>query len=91
MLQGYVVMGAARTFGVWALQGYFAVGHCKDTWWLGSAGTICGWARQGQSAVGPCRDSWWLGTAVGHRRDALQVGTAVRLWPEGGDNIDFKI
>ena len=53
----------------WALQGYSAVGHCRDTlpngwaWWLGTAGILCGWALQGYSAVRHCRDTWWLGTA----------------------------
>ena len=60
------------------MRGYLAVGHCRDTWWLGTAGILCGWALQGYSAVGHCRNT-------------LPLSTAVRLRAEGGDNIDFKI
>ena len=56
-------MGTAGILGGWALQGYFAVGHCRDTWWLGTSGILGGWALQGYFAVGHCRDTWWLGTA----------------------------
>ena len=40
--------GILSALGGWPLQGYSAVGHCRDAWWLGTAG---------------CRDAWWLGTA----------------------------
>ena len=54
----------------WALQGYSAVGHCRDTWWLGTArilwlgtedtlrlgtaGILCGWALQEYVAIEHC-------------------------------------
>ena len=53
------------------------VRHCRDIWWLGIAGAFGGWATAGR-----------LG---GHYRDALRLGTAVRLRAEGEDNMDFKI
>ena len=73
-------MGTAGIRGGWVLQwapqGYFAVGHCRDTWWLSTAGTLCGWAHplsiagiligwalQGYLVVGRCRDTLRLGTA----------------------------
>ena len=38
---------AARTLILccWALQGYSAVGHCRDIWWLDTAGILCSWAH----------------------------------------------
>ena len=73
----------------WALQGYSAVGHCRDTLWLGTAGILGGWALQGYFAVGQCKDTLRLGTAgilcgwalqgylvVGHCRDTWWFGTA---------------
>ena len=47
----------------WALQGYCALGHCRDTFRSGPAGIFGGWTLQGYSAVG-------------HRRDTLQLGIA---------------
>ena len=56
----------------WALQTYSAVGHCRDTWWLGSVRILCGWALQTYSAGwalqgylvdGQCKDTLRLGTA----------------------------
>ena len=80
-LQGY--------FKGWALQGYSAVGHCRDTLRLSTAGILGGWALQGYSAVGHGRDTLQLGTpgifggwalqgysAVGHCRDIWRLGTA---------------
>ena len=66
----------------WALQGYLvvehsAVGHCRDTWWLGTAGILGGWALQGYLVVGHCGDTWWLVTKVSFQ--------------SGEDNIYFKI
>ena len=53
-----------------ALQGYSAVGHCRDTWWLGrdtlrlgTARILGGSALQGYLAVRRCRDALRLGTA----------------------------
>ena len=64
----------------WALQGYSALGHCRDTFRLGTAGIL---------VVGHCRDTLLFGTtgiltgsalqgyfAVGHYRDASWLGTA---------------
>ena len=56
-------MGTAGILGGWALQGYVAIEHCRDTWWLGTAGILGGWALQGYSAVGHCRGAQRLGTA----------------------------
>ena len=82
-------LGHAGIFGGWTLQGYSAVGHCRDTLRLGTAGMRGGWALRGYLVVGHCRDTWWLGTAgirggwalqgylvVGHCRDTLRLGTA---------------
>ena len=52
-----LLLGTPGIFGGWTLQGYSAVGHCRDTWHLGTAGL------QGYSLVGHCGDTWWLGTA----------------------------
>ena len=73
-------MGTAGILGAWALQGYSAVGQCRDTWWLGTARILCGWH---------CKDTLRLGTArilggsalqgylaVRHCRDALRFATA---------------
>ena len=67
--------------GGWALQGYVAVGHCRDT-------------LQGDSSIGHCRDTLRLGmlptstarilggwalqgySAVGHCRDTLRMSAA---------------
>ena len=38
----------------WALQGYSAVGHCRDTWWLSTAEILCGWALQEYVAIEHC-------------------------------------
>ena len=70
----------------WALQGYSAVGHCRDTFRLGPAGIfggrtlgiLCGWAVSGYLVVGHCRDTWWLGTAGILGGWALQGYSAVR-------------
>ena len=99
-------LGTAKTeriLGDWTLQGYSAVGLCRDIWWLGTAGTLGGWALQGHLVVRHCR-TLWLGAArtlcgwalqgcfvVGHCRDAIRSGPAVRVWAEGEDNIDCKI
>ena len=61
----------------WALQGYSAVGHCRDTLRLGTAGILGGWALQGYLVVGHCRDTWWLVTKVSFQ--------------SGEDNIYLKI
>ena len=101
-----IAMGTAEILWGWALQGYSAVGLCKNTLWLllVTAGMFCGWALHGYFVVGHCKDALRLGVAgmlggwalqgcfvVGHCRDALRLGPAVRLRPEGKDNIDFKI
>ena len=78
----------------WALQTYSAVGHCRDTWWLGTAGILCSWALQGYLVVEHCRDTLQLGSvrilcgwalqgysAVGHCRDTWWLSTA---WILGG-------
>ena len=71
----------------WALQGYSAVGHWRDTFRLGPAGIFGGWTLQGYSAIGHCRDTLQLGTAgilcgwalhayfvAEHCKDALRLG-----------------
>ena len=66
---GTLRLGTAGILGGWALQGYLAVGHCRDTWRLGTAGIL-----QGYLAVGHCRDTagifggWALQgySAIGH-------------------------
>ena len=45
-------LGMAGILCGWALQGYSAVGHCRDTLRLGMAGTLGGWALQGYLVVG---------------------------------------
>ena len=35
-------LGPAKIFGVWTLQGYSAVGHCRDTLQLGTARILSG-------------------------------------------------
>ena len=47
-------------FGVWVLQGYSAVGHCRDAWCSGTAGMLGAWAPQRYSVLRHCRDTWWL-------------------------------
>ena len=65
-----------------ALQGWSAVG-------LHGHG---GCPLQRYSAAGHYRDTVRLGQlVVGHCRDAIWVGTAVRLRAEGDENLDFKI
>ena len=67
----------------WALQGYSAVGHCRDTFRLGPAGIFGGWTLQGYGG-----DALQLGTAgilcgwalqgylvVEHCRDTLRLGS----------------
>ena len=34
----------AGIFGVWVLQGYSAVGHCREAWCSGTAGIFGAWA-----------------------------------------------
>ena len=34
----------------WALQGYSAVGRCRDAWWLGTAGILGGWLLKSASS-----------------------------------------
>ena len=48
-----------------ALQGYSALGRCRNTLWLllVTAGIRGGWALQGYSSVGHCRHTLRLGTA----------------------------
>ena len=70
-----VRLGTAGILCGWALQGYSAAGHCRDslhlgtedTLRLGTAGILCGilcsWALQGYLVVGHCRDTLRLGTA----------------------------
>ena len=64
-----------------ALQGYVAIEHCKDAWWLGTARILCGWALQGYDARRLI--DWALQGyfAVGyvadeHCRDTWWLGTA---------------
>ena len=56
-------MGSAGILGGWALQGYYAAGHCRDILRLGTAGVLDGWALQGYLVVGHYRDTLRLGTA----------------------------
>ena len=46
----------------WALQGYSALGHCRDILRLDSTGILCAWALQRYFAVGHCKDILRLGT-----------------------------
>ena len=55
---------------------YSAVGHGRDTWWLGTAGMLGVRALQGYLVVGHCRDTLRLGTSVKHFRDTHWLGTA---------------
>ena len=68
------------------LEGYSAVGHCRDTFRLGPAGIFVGWK------VGHCRDTLQLGAAgilcgwaqqgyfaVGHCKDTYWLSTAGML------------
>ena len=66
---------------VWALQGYSAVGHCRDTWCLGhcrdtlrlgTTGILLGWGIAG-IFIGQALQGY---SAVGHGRDNLRLGTA---------------
>ena len=52
ILKDTLRLGTAGILCGWALQGYFAVGHCRDIWWLSTAGILCGSALQGYSVVG---------------------------------------
>ena len=48
------ILGGRNTTGIlggWALQGYSAVGHCRDTVRLGIAGILGGWALQEYVAI----------------------------------------
>ena len=96
-LQDTLRLGTARILRGWALQGYSAVGHCKDTswldtWWSVTARILCAWALQGNSAVRHCQDTWWLDTWwLGTARIlcgwALQEYVAIEYWslaPGGG-------
>ena len=64
-LQGYVAMGSAEIWRGRALQGYSAVGRCKNTLrlLLVTATMFCGWAVHGHLVVGHCRDSLQPDTA----------------------------
>ena len=42
-------MGTEGYLG-WALQGYSAVGHCKDSFWLGPTGIFDGWSLKSASS-----------------------------------------
>ena len=77
---GILGLVTAGTLCGWALQGYSAVEHCRDTWvgqckdtlWLGTAGILCcGWALQGYLGWAVQGHS-----AVGHCRDTLRLGAA---------------
>ena len=72
-------MGTAGIICGWALQGYSAVGHCRDTLRLGTARILGGWALQDHSAA-----------AVGDCMDTLPLSTAVKPRAEGEDNVDYK-
>ena len=78
------------------MQGYSAVGHCRDTLQLGTAGTLCGWALRGYLVVEHYRDTLRLGSvrilcglalqgysAVGHCRDNSAVGHCRDTWQLG--------
>ena len=41
-----------RIFFEGALQGYFAIEHCRDIFRLGITGIFCGWALQGYFVFG---------------------------------------
>ena len=56
-----LLLGTPGILCAWALQGYFSVGHCRDTLRLGTS--VKHWALQGYLVVGHCRDTWWLGSA----------------------------
>ena len=66
-----MLLGSARILGGWALQGYFAVGYCRDAWWLGTAGTLGGWALQGHLVAGHCSHQAPGGGRGQHRRQNL--------------------
>ena len=65
-------MGPTGIFGSWILQGFSAIGHCRDilqlvtTGILDIAGIFCSWALQGYFVAGHYRD-------IGHCRDILQL------------------
>ena len=67
------MVGTAGILGGWALQGYSAVGHCRDALRLGTAGTLYNWELQGHSALGTAGRlcGWQLQghSAVGHCSD----------------------
>ena len=50
-----LLLGTPRILCSWAPQGYFAVGHCRDTLRLVIAGILFGWTLQGYFAVGHIR------------------------------------
>ena len=78
-------LGTAGILDGSALQGYSAVGHCRDTgwalqgYWVGTAGILGGWALRilcGWALRILC--GWALQgyLVVGHCRDTLRLGTA---------------
>ena len=86
--------GHCRDALPWALQGYSAVGRCKNTlrlllvtaemfcgWALqGYVRILCGWALQGYSMVRHCKAlKGYL--VVGHCSDTPRLGTAGMLGP----------
>ena len=97
VLPGTLLLDACRdnaplsgTVGIlsdWALQGYFAIRHCRDALRLGTAGILCscalrahlvtehcrdtGWARRRY-----CRETWHSGDACRLHRDTVLVGAA---------------
>ena len=54
---GILWLGTAVILFGWALQGYLAVGHCRDTLQWVTAGILCSWALQGYFVVGHCEDT----------------------------------
>ena len=96
-------MGTAGILCAWALQGYFALEHCRDTWWFCSVrilcgGILCGCALQGYLVVGHGRDTLQLGISVKHCRDTHWLGAAGILggcttvsFQSGEDDIYFTI
>ena len=57
-----LLLGTPGILCGWALQGYFAVGPCRDIW-LDTGGILCSWALQGYFAFGDCEDTLRLDTA----------------------------
>ena len=75
--------------------GIASAGHHKETLPLSTANILWVWALQGYVAMGTAGilGGWALQghLVVGHCKDALRLGSAVRLRAEGEDNIDFII